>query len=102
MDDISALQGATDAVLGSDAFLFAGARPTTRWLRLQRGGYGRGSLFFQGENPPQGALLHYYVKDKLDGPMTIEISDVTGLNKTTYSFENPKPGITGSVLGPAP
>ena len=97
MDDISALQGATEAALGSDAFLFASARPTTRWLRQQRGGYGRGNLFFQGENPPQGALLHYYVKDKLEGPLTIEIADVTGLNKTTYSFENPKPGINRLV-----
>ena len=93
MDDISALQRSTEAALSSDAFLFESARPATRWIRQQRGGYGRGNLFFQGENPPQGALLHYYVKEKLDGPLTIEISDVTGLNKTTYSFDAPKPGI---------
>jgi photosystem II stability/assembly factor-like uncharacterized protein len=97
MDDISALQGATDAALASDAFLFESARPVTRWLRIQRGGYGRGNLFFQGENPPQGALIHYYVKDKLNGPLTIEISDVTGLNKTIFSFDNPKTGINRLV-----
>jgi len=97
MDDISALQGATDAALASDAFLFESARPATRWLRLQRGGYGRGNLYFQGENPPQGAFVHYFVKDKLDGPLTIEISDVTGLNKTTYSIDAPKTGINRLV-----
>jgi photosystem II stability/assembly factor-like uncharacterized protein len=97
MDDISALQGATDAALASDAFFFESARPATRWLRQQRGGYGRGNLFFQGENPPQGALIHYYVKDKLNGPLIIEISDVTGLNKTAFSVEAPKPGINRLV-----
>jgi photosystem II stability/assembly factor-like uncharacterized protein len=97
LDDISALEGATDAALASDAFLFESSRPTTRWLRLQRGGYGRGDLFFQGENPPNGGLIHYYVKDKLNGPLTIEISDVTGQNKTTYAFDNPKPGINRLV-----
>ena len=33
---------------------------------------------------PTGALIHYYLKDKPAGPVTIEISDVTGQNKTTY------------------
>ncbi|MGA2587400.1 MAG: hypothetical protein ABSF88_10315 [Candidatus Aminicenantales bacterium] len=93
MDDISALQQAKDEVLSSDAFLFQNDRPATRWLRIQRGGYGRGNLFYRGENPPTGALIHYYLKDKPAGPVTIEITDITGQQKTTFMIDNAKPGI---------
>jgi photosystem II stability/assembly factor-like uncharacterized protein len=93
MDNISALQQATDSVLSSDAYLFESSRPATRWLRISRGGYGRGNLFFRGENPPTGAMLHYYLKDKPAGPVTIEITDVSGLNKTTFTLDNAQPGI---------
>jgi len=93
LDDISALEQASESVLGSDVYLFDNARPATKWLRIQRGGYGRGNLFFLGENPPQGALIHYYLKDKPAGPTTIEITDGTGQNKTTFTIENAQPGI---------
>jgi len=93
LDDISALQQATDSVLNGDAALFASDRPATRWLRIARGGYGRGSLFFRGENPPAGALIHYFLKSKAVGPATVEISDITGANKTTFSIENEEAGI---------
>ncbi len=93
MDNISALQQATDTVLSSEAYLFENSRPATRWLRITRGGYGRGNLFFKGENPPTGAMINYYVKDKPAGPVTIEITDVTGLSKTTFTIDNAASGI---------
>jgi len=93
LDDISALQQATESALNGDAVLFASDRPATRWLRIARGGYGRGSLFFRGENPPAGALIHYFLKSKAVGPATVEISDITGANKTTFSIENEEAGI---------
>jgi len=106
LDDISALQRADDSVLPGDAFLFENNRPATRWLRIARGGYGRGNLFFRGENPPTGALIHYYLKDKPAGPVTIEITDVTGQNKKTFTIESGKPGINRLVwdfrFDPAP
>jgi len=106
VDDISALQRADDSVLPGDAFLFENNRPATRWLRIARGGYGRGNLFFRGENPPTGALIHYYLKDKPAGPVTIEITDVTGQNKKIYTIDSAKPGINRLVwdfrFDPAP
>jgi len=93
LDDISALQQASETVLNGDATLFEANRPATRWLRIARGGYGRGSLFFRGENPPTGALIHYFLKSKPSGPATIEISDITGVNKTVFSIENDESGI---------
>jgi len=93
LDDISALQQAKDEVVSGDAFLFDSSRPATRWLRISRGGYSRGNLYYRGENPPTGALIHYYLKDKPAGPVTIEITDVTGQNKKTFTIESGKPGI---------
>ncbi|MEN6560014.1 MAG: hypothetical protein ABFD52_04485 [Acidobacteriota bacterium] len=93
LDDISALRKATDSVLGQDAALFEPAKPGTRWLRIQRGGYGRGDLYFKGENPPEGALIAYYLKDKAEASATLEIADPAGALKTTFLLEGAGPGI---------
>ncbi len=90
LDDISALQQATPTVLAGDAQLFT-TRPATRWLRIQRGGYGRGDLYFKGENPPTGGvgpLLHEGPRV----PATIEITDGDQL-KTTFLVDDAKAGI---------
>jgi photosystem II stability/assembly factor-like uncharacterized protein len=93
MDDITALRKATDEILKQDAALFEPWKPGTRWLRVQRGGYSRGDLFFKGENPPEGALVHFFVKAKPETPATLEISDPLGTAKTTYILDALEPGI---------
>jgi len=93
MDDISGLRQATEAVAAQEAALFEPGKAGTRWIRQARGGYGRGDLFFRGENPPMGALLHYYLKDKPEKPATLEISDITGQLKTTYLLDRAEAGI---------
>lgn len=93
LDDISPLQQATEKVLSAEAFLFESGRPGTQWLRLRRGGYGRGNLYFAGENPPTDALIHYYLKEKPSGPVSIEITDATGKLKTTFTVKNAEAGI---------
>ena len=93
MDDITALRGATDSILGQDVVLFDVSKPGTRWLQIGRGGYSRGDLFFKGENPPVGALLHIYLKAKPEKPGTLEISDATGALKTTYILDAADSGI---------
>jgi len=93
LDDITALRKATDDVLGQDAVLFEPGKAGTRWLRIARGGYGRGDLFFKGENPPDGALLHYYLKAKPETPATLEIADATGTLKTTFILDAAEAGI---------
>ncbi|MBU4495002.1 MAG: hypothetical protein KJ874_06840 [Acidobacteria bacterium] len=92
LDDISPLQQATEKVLKAEAHVFESTRPGTQWLRLSRGGYGRGDLFFAGENPPGGAVINYYLKDKPKEPVTLEIMDATG-KKTTYTVKEPAAGI---------
>ncbi len=94
LDDISPLQQASEKVLESEAFLFDDGKVGTQWLRLNRGGYGRGNLFFQGENPPDGATISFYLKDKSTGPITLEITDATGTLKTTYTLKDAEAGIS--------
>jgi hypothetical protein len=93
LDDITALRKASDETLKQDAVLFEPAKPGTRWLNVQRGGYGRGDLFFKGENPPVGALVHFYIKAKPEAPASLEISDPAGTLKTTYILDAAEPGI---------
>jgi hypothetical protein len=93
MDDISGLRAVTNTVEAQDAALLEPGRAGTQWLRQARGGYGRGDLFFKGENPPTGALLHYYLKAKPEKPATLEISDITGQSKTTYLLDKAEAGV---------
>lgn len=93
LDDISPLQEAADDVLSSDVHLFKNERPGTQWYSLRRGGYGRGDLYFRGENPAEGAAVHFYLKEKPAGPVTVEITDVTGELKTVYTLKDPDAGI---------
>ncbi|MBN1271824.1 MAG: hypothetical protein JXB26_06080 [Candidatus Aminicenantes bacterium] len=93
LDDISPLQQATEKVLSQEAHLFETSRPGTQWLQLSRGGYGRGNLFFEGENPPDGAIINYYLKEKPKESITIEITDPARELKTTYSVKEGEPGI---------
>jgi photosystem II stability/assembly factor-like uncharacterized protein len=97
LDDITALRGATDTILNQDAALFEVSKPGTRWLNISRGGYGRGNLFFQGENPPYGALIHFYLKAKPAKPATLEIFDATGSLKTTYVLDDAISGLNRIV-----
>jgi hypothetical protein len=73
--------------------LFPNQRPGTLWLSLRRGGYGRGNLYFTGENAPRGAAIDFYLKAKPDEPVSIEISDATGSQKTVFEIKQAEAGI---------
>jgi photosystem II stability/assembly factor-like uncharacterized protein len=93
LDDLSGLRQAQGATLTQAAALLEPGRPGTRWLNLARGGYGRGDLYFKGQNPPEGVLLHYFLKDKPAASPTLEISDAAGTMKTTYILDAAGPGV---------
>ncbi len=93
LDDISPLQQLNDKILAAEAHLFENRRPGTQWLRLRRGGYGRGNLYFAGENPPDGTAVHFYLREKPVSPIQVEISDPNGNLKTTYEFKEASAGI---------
>jgi len=93
LDDISPLQQITDKILSSESHLFDNERPGTQWLEISRGGYGRGNLYFAGENSAFGAPINFYLKEKPSNPVEIEITDATGSLKTTYTLENVDAGV---------
>jgi hypothetical protein len=78
LDDATAIQQMNEQVAASDAHLFdvrPALRHTTRFTR-----YGIGDKPFTGPNPPYGALITYYLKDKPDDKtaVKVEIIDASG------------------------
>ena len=77
-DDATPLQQLTQEILNSRTHLFD-IRPALRFTsRFTR--YGIGDKVFTGANPPYGALITYYLKDKPDEKTTvkIEVFDASG------------------------
>ena len=77
-DDAAPIQRLNDNILSKENYLFD-VRPayrfTTRFTR-----YGIGDKLFQGQNPPKGAIITYYLKNELDKKteLKLEIFDAGG------------------------
>jgi photosystem II stability/assembly factor-like uncharacterized protein len=85
LDDISPLRQADASLVGSDAHLFVPA-PAVR-SRMGRVRRRRNAI---GENPPNGAILYYYLKDEPQEPIKLEVLDGTGKVIRTLSSEEKK------------
>jgi photosystem II stability/assembly factor-like uncharacterized protein len=108
LDDASPLQQMNAQVLSESAHLF-GMRPALRFDGGGRGGGGGlgsgGNKPFSGSNPPYGAPVTYYLKEK--GPAKIEVLDASGkvirdlgpvpqeagLNRTTWDLRYQGPHL---------
>ena len=77
-DDISPLQQVSPTVTGKPAHLFT-VRHAYRYATPMRL-YGPGDKAYVAPNPPYGALISYYLKDKVDekAALKIEILDAQG------------------------
>ena len=64
LDDISMLDELTPEVLASQAHL-SRVRPVTQMHRIDRGRGNQGQRYFTAPNPPDGAILTYYLNPKL-------------------------------------
>jgi len=88
-DDASVIQQMTPQILSSNAYLF-GVRPALRYAsRFTR--YGIGDKVFNGPNPPAGALITYYLKDKLDEKATLKLQVFDSAGKLVQDIERPSP-----------
>lgn len=77
-DDATPIQQMNAEVLDSRATLFD-IRPAYRFaVRMTR--YGVGDKVFRGQNPPSGAIISYYLKEKPDAktPVKMEVFDANG------------------------
>ena len=84
IDDISPLRQVSDAVLAADAYLFEPADA----INVIQGGDDGTPLQRdepQAMNPPEGAVIDYYLKADATGPVTLEILDAGGQSLRTYS-----------------
>jgi hypothetical protein len=104
LDDITPLQNLSEA-MKADAHLF-NARHATRW-QAWRSNASLGQRTFAAPNPPDGAFINYYLKDKPEGPVKITVTDADGAKVTEWTEKQAKPGVNRAVWnlryeGPAP
>lgn len=86
-DDATVIQQFTPQILDSNAYLFS-VRPALRFSsRFSR--YGIGDKVFTGPNPPGGALITYYLKEKLDEKATFKIQIFDRDGKLVEDLERP-------------
>jgi hypothetical protein len=86
-DDATPIQQMTPRILSSNAYLFS-VRPALRFAsRFSR--YGIGDKVFTGPNPPSGALITYYLKDKLDEKATLKVQIFDRDGKLVQDIERP-------------
>ncbi len=85
-DDAAAIQQVNSNVLQSDGFLFE-PRPAYRFAtRMTR--YGIGDKPFRGQNPPNGALITYYLKAKADEKTPVKMQVFDSSNKMIVEQKN--------------
>jgi photosystem II stability/assembly factor-like uncharacterized protein len=114
MDDITALQQLTPAVMTQDAVLFE-PRTAVAWkndIRLARSV--TGSKNFRGETAPAGATVSYWLRSVPQGDVRLTIRDLstgqvfrtlnatklTGMNRVTWNLcSDPQPVQPGQAFG---
>ncbi|MEP6603715.1 MAG: sialidase [Spartobacteria bacterium] len=119
VDDITPLRSLTTDLLAQES-IFVSARPVQQRIE-GNGGWANGDAAFNGENPPDGAVITYYQRSRhLFGKLKLEVLDAAGqvvddlpaskrpgLNRVTWSMREKPPRvppaaqIAGSgVVGP--
>ncbi len=86
-DDASVIQQMNQQILDSNAYLFpirSALRFASRFTR-----YGIGDKIFTGPNPSTGALITYYLKDKVDEKTTLKVQVFDRNGKLVQDIERP-------------
>jgi photosystem II stability/assembly factor-like uncharacterized protein len=104
LDDATPLQALADA-MKQDAYLFD-VRPAVRWTSWNRDA-ALGQKTFSADNPPDGAIIDFYLKVKPEKPVTLTITDGSGDKVEDIQVKEPKAGVNRVVWnlrheGPAP
>jgi photosystem II stability/assembly factor-like uncharacterized protein len=95
LDDITPLRQIAPATVAADAHLFA---PQQAWRFRWNKNTDTPAPPDEpgGKNPPDGAVVHYYLKTAARGPVTLEILDGQGGVVRRYSSEDPaEPVVEG-------
>jgi hypothetical protein len=101
LDDITPLRQVDAASAGQDVILF---KPTTAWR--VRWNTSVDMPWPKEEptapNPPEGALINYYLKSPSSGPVTLEILQQDGTLVRRYSSNDPVAPLPEPAAAPAP
>ena len=97
LDDITPIRAWADSIGTKDVYLFPPVE-TIGW-RLASGRDGAPT----GENPPRGAIIHYYLKAKPQGEARLEVLNAQGtVVRTLSSVAKPKDGSSEYEEAPKP
>lgn len=91
LDDISPLRQLTDDIMAETVHLF---EPEPAY-RITRQAYGLNSLnaayfSYAANNPPSGIIVQYYLKDRINSPVTLELLDANANVIQHFSSEKPE------------
>ena len=93
MDDITPLQQLTAVTQGADEAVLFDARPAIRWNFWNRDG-NLGQRKWAGDNPPNGAIISYFLKAQPAGEVNIEIADASGRVVRRFARVMDEPGVS--------
>ncbi|MDQ8155346.1 MAG: hypothetical protein P3B98_11860 [Gemmatimonadota bacterium] len=93
MDDITPLQRlGAERDAAANAVLFD-MRPAVRWNMWNKDG-NLGQRQWAGQNPPNGAIISYFLKSQPAGEVNIEIADASGRVVRRFSRVMDEPGVS--------
>jgi photosystem II stability/assembly factor-like uncharacterized protein len=94
LDDLSAFQELDRAMAAPTGYLFS-VRTATRWQINGRDG-SLGQRTYTAPNPPQGAILRYYLPDEPEGRLSLEIRDAIGQPVRSLSLRGAHAGVNAT------
>ena len=100
LDDITPLRQLDHKVIASNAFLFA-PEPALRVRWNTNTDTPLPPDTPAGQNPPDGAIVNYYLKSPSSSAVTLEILDSTGRLVRRFSTTNPVPQLDPDLAIPA-
>ena len=85
-DDASVIQQMTPAILAKDGHVFTTRKAYRYSMRMTR--YGQGDEPFAGPNPPRGAFVTYYLKNKVDKKTRVRMVVTDSQGKKVIEYKN--------------
>lgn len=110
LDDLTPLEQMTETIAASDAFLF-NTRPAIAWRIYSHKG-STGNKLYAAPNPPAGAVISYYLREKPTETVKLSISDAQGnlireltlpndpgVQRAVWDLRYPSPALSSSASG---
>ena len=87
LDDMTPLEKLSEGVLASDLHLFDVRDAVGYRINNHKGNTGH--KMFIAPNPPEGALIHYFLNDEVDGEDAVEVTIQDGAGEVIRTFDGP-------------